>query len=66
MKKKVISCKIKPKELILKNALRKAVGIRSDERDKVAWELLFILLHCIVLSIFVTADDNYDYVNFTT
>ena len=42
--------------------------IRSDVRDtcNVVWGLLFILLHCIGLSIFVTASNNYNYVNVIT
>lgn len=42
--------------------------IRSDVRDtcNVVWGLLFILLRCIGLSIFVTASNNYDYVNVIT
>lgn len=42
--------------------------IRSDVRDtcNVVWGLLVILLRCIGLSIFVTASNNYNYVNVIT
>ena len=43
------------------------MGSRSDERDtNVAWAWLFILLHCIGLSVFDTATNNYNYVNYIT